>query len=69
MSDLEEAQAIRYYLDAMCDMDTIGLALSRELYPVAIFFSQQVCEKCAKGCLALSLDHDCNFRVMQQSHL
>lgn len=53
-SDLDEARAIRYYLDALCDMDTIGLAMSRELYPVAIFHSQQVCEKCAKGCLALS---------------
>lgn len=38
---------------AFCDQDTIGLALSRKLYPVAIFHSQQVCEKCAKGCLAL----------------
>ena len=54
MSDLDEARAIRYFLDAFCDRDTIGLALSQELYPVAIFHSQQVCEKCAKGCLALS---------------
>jgi HEPN domain-containing protein len=53
MSDLDEARAIRYFLDAFCDRDTISLALNQELYPVAIFHSQQVCEKCAKGCLAL----------------
>jgi len=34
MSDLDEARAIRYFLDAFCDRDTIGLALSQELYPV-----------------------------------
>lgn len=53
MSDLDEARAIRYFLDAYCDRDTIGLAFREALYPVAIFHSQQVCEKCAKGCLAL----------------
>lgn len=54
MSDLDEARAVRYFLDALCDRDTIAPALENKVYPVAIFHSQQVCEKGAKGCLSLS---------------
>lgn len=53
MSDLDEARAIRYFLDAFWDGEALTLALERKLYPVAIFHSQQVYEKSAKGCLAL----------------
>lgn len=53
MSDLDEARAVRYFLDAFCDRDTISLAVKEGLDPVAVFHSQQVFEKCAKGCLAL----------------
>lgn len=45
---------VRYFLDALCDKDTIAPALENKVYPVAIFHSQQVCEKGAKGCLSLS---------------
>lgn len=54
MSELDEARAVRYFLDALCDKDTIAPALENKVYPVAIFHSQQVCEKGAKGCLSLS---------------
>ncbi|MCX6689341.1 MAG: HEPN domain-containing protein [Methanoregula sp.] len=53
MSDLDEARAIRYFLDAFYDRDTIKPAREAGLYPVVIFHSQQVCEKSAKGCLSL----------------
>lgn len=53
MSDLHEARAVRCFADALFDRDTIGPALGNRLYPVAVFHAQQVCEKGAKGCLAL----------------
>jgi HEPN domain-containing protein len=53
MSDIHEARAVRYFADALFDRDTIGPALENRLYPVAVFHAQQVCEKGAKGCLAL----------------
>lgn len=54
MSELDEARAVRYFLDALCDKEMIAPALENEVYPVAVFHSQQMCEKGAKGCLSLS---------------
>lgn len=53
MSDLDEARAIRYFLDAFYARDTIKPAQEAGLHSVVIFHSQQVCEKSAKGCLSL----------------
>jgi HEPN domain-containing protein len=53
MSDLDEARAIRYFLDAIYDRDTIKPAMEAGLPSVVIFHSEQVCEKSAKGCLSL----------------
>ncbi len=53
MSDIREARAIRYLLDAMNDASIIGPALEEGLYPMAIFHAQQACEKAAEACLSL----------------
>ncbi len=41
MSDIREARAIRYLLDAVNDTSIIGPALEEGLYSMAIFHSQQ----------------------------
>jgi len=51
MSDIREARAIRYLLDAVNDASIIEPALG--LYSMAIFHSQQASEKSAKACLSL----------------
>ncbi|MFZ3383994.1 MAG: HEPN domain-containing protein [Candidatus Methanoperedens sp.] len=53
MSDIREARAIRYLLDAVNDTSIIGPALEERLYSMAIFHSQQSSEKSAKACLSL----------------
>jgi len=53
MSDIREARAIRYLLDAVSDTAIIEPALLEGLYSMAIFHSQQACEKSAKACLSL----------------
>ncbi len=53
MSDIKEARAVRYLLDAVNDASIIGPALEEELYPMAIFHAQQASEKSAKACLSL----------------
>jgi HEPN domain-containing protein len=53
MSDIREARAIRYLLDAVNDASIIGPALEEGLYSMALFHSQQASEKSAKACLSL----------------
>jgi len=53
MSDIKEARAVRYLLDAVNDASIIGPALEEGLYSMAIFHSQQASEKSAKACLSL----------------
>lgn len=53
MSDIREARAIRYLLDAVNDTSIIRPALEEGLYSMAIFHSQQASEKSAKACLSL----------------
>lgn len=53
MSDIREARAIRYLLDAVNDTSIIKPALEEGLYSMAIFHSQQASEKSAKACLSL----------------
>ncbi|VVB95501.1 HEPN domain protein [uncultured archaeon] len=53
MSDIREARAIRYLLDAANDTAIIGPALEEGLYSMAIFHAQQASEKSAKACLSL----------------
>ncbi|KCZ70379.1 hypothetical protein ANME2D_03294 [Candidatus Methanoperedens nitroreducens] len=52
MSNIREARAIRYLLDAVNDTSIIGPALEEKLYSMAIFHSQQASEKSAKVCLS-----------------
>ncbi len=47
MSDIKEARAVRYLLDAVNDTSIIGPALEEGLYSMAIFHSQQASEKSA----------------------
>ncbi len=53
MSDIKEARAVRYLLDAVNDASIIEPALEEGLYPMAIFHAQQASEKSAKACLSL----------------
>jgi len=53
MSDIREARAIRYLLDAVNDTLITEPALEEGLYSMAIFHSQQASEKSAKACLSL----------------
>lgn len=53
MSNINEARAVRYLLDAVIDRSIIESAINTELYPIVIFHSQQVCEKSTKACLSL----------------
>ncbi len=53
MSDIREARAVRYLLDAVNDISIIGPALEEGIYSMAIFHSQQASEKSAKACLSL----------------
>lgn len=53
MSEIKEARAISYLLDALYDKSAVEFAINGKLYPVAIFHSQQVCEKATKACLSL----------------
>lgn len=53
MSDIREARAVRYLLDAVNDTSIIAPALEEGLYSMAIFHSQQASEKSAKACLSL----------------
>jgi HEPN domain-containing protein len=53
MSDIREARAVRYLLDAMNDASIIVPALDEGLYSMAIFHAQQASEKSAKACLSL----------------
>ncbi len=45
MSDIREARAVRYLLDAVNDVSIIGPALEEGLYSMAIFHAQQASEK------------------------
>ncbi len=53
MSNIKEARAVRYLLDAVNDTSIIRPALEEGLYSMAIFHSQQASEKSAKACLSL----------------
>jgi len=53
MSDIREARAVRYLLDAVNDASIIAPALEEGLYSMAIFHAQQASEKSAKACLSL----------------
>ena len=53
MSDISEARAIRYLLDAVNDTSIIVPALDEGLYSMAIFHAQQASEKSTKACLSL----------------
>lgn len=53
MSNINEARAVRYLLDAIIDRSIIDSAINDGLYSIAIFHAQQVCEKSTKACLSL----------------
>lgn len=53
MSEIKEARAVSYLLDAVYDKSAVEFSIKGKLYPVAIFHSQQVCEKATKACLSL----------------
>lgn len=57
MSDINEARAIRYLIDALNDKPFIEMAINMGLYSPAIFHMEQLCEKSTKACL-------CTFNIL-----
>lgn len=53
MSDINEARAIRYLLDAIDDRLMIDSAYENKVYSQALFHAQQLTEKSSKACLAV----------------
>jgi HEPN domain-containing protein len=52
MSDINEARAIRYLIDAIDDRLLIEAALEKKIFSQALFHSQQLSEKASKACLS-----------------
>lgn len=52
MSDINEARAIRYLIDAIDDKLLIESALDKKIFSQALFHSQQLSEKASKACLS-----------------
>ncbi len=52
MSNINEARAIRYLIDALNDKPFIEMAINMGLYAPAIFHMEQLCEKATKACLS-----------------
>lgn len=57
MSNINEARAIRYLIDALNDKPFIDMAINLGLYAPAIFHMEQLCEKSTKACL-------CTFNIL-----